>query len=129
MSGNSSHSGGSTHSPATRRKSNTISGQQPVISESTSPVVEHSESPRTRTTNVPLVQVKEKDPVAPNKTSAIGVIPPINVLIVEDNIINAQILEVFFRKRKLKYATAVNGKEAVEKWRQGGWHLVLVYNL
>jgi hypothetical protein len=35
-------------------------------------------------------------------------------------------LEVFFRKRKLKYATAVNGKEAVEKWRQGGWHLVLV---
>jgi hypothetical protein len=129
MSGNSSHSGGSAHSPATRRKSNTISGQQPVIPRSPSPVVEHTESPRTRTTNVPLVQVKEKDPVAPNKTSAIGVIPPINVLIVEDNIINAQILEVFFRKRKLKYATAVNGKEAVEKWRQGGWHLVLVYNL
>jgi osomolarity two-component system response regulator SSK1 len=69
----------------------------------------------------------EKELPTANKTSAIGVIPPINVLIVEDNFINAQILEAFFRKRKLKYATAVNGKEAVEKWRQGGWHLVLVY--
>jgi osomolarity two-component system, response regulator SSK1 len=64
-------------------------------------------------------------PSAP-KGSVLGVIPPISVLIVEDNIINAQILEAFFRKRKLKYATAVNGKQAVEKWRQGGWHLVLV---
>ena len=65
----------------------------------------------------------------PNKSSgALGNIPPINVLIVEDNFINAQILEAFFRKRKLKYATAVNGKEAVEKWRQGGWHLVLVHH-
>lgn len=127
-SGNSSNSGqGNSTSPVTRRKSNTISGQGiPVIAKprTPSPVAERTESPLPPRVN-PLVKPKEKDTVAP-KNSTIGVIPPINVLIVEDNFINAQILEVFFRKRKLKYATAVNGKEAVEKWRQGGWHLVLV---
>lgn len=123
----SNNSQGNSTSPVTRRKSNTISGQGiPVISKprTPSPVVERTESPLPPRVN-PLVKPKEKDTVAP-KNSTIGVIPPINVLIVEDNFINAQILEVFFRKRKLKYATAVNGKEAVEKWRQGGWHLVLV---
>jgi hypothetical protein len=130
-SGNSSNSGANTTtSPVTRRKSNTISQQGlPLIQKprSPSPVDERKESPLPPRT-VPLVKPKtEKDAITgPNKNSAIGVIPPINVLIVEDNFINAQILEVFFRKRKLKYATAVNGKEAVEKWRQGGWHLVLV---
>lgn len=130
-SGNSSSNGvNTTTSPVTRRKSNTISQQGlPLIQKprSPSPVDERKESPLPPRV-VPLVKAKtEKDTVTgPNKNSAIGVIPPINVLIVEDNFINAQILEVFFRKRKLKYATAVNGKEAVEKWRQGGWHLVLV---
>ena len=127
--GSSSNGGqGIQTSPVTRRKSNTISGQGiPVIQKprSPSPVIERTESPLAPRVN-PLVKAKEKDTV-PTKNSTIGVIPPINVLIVEDNFINAQILEVFFRKRKLKYATAVNGKEAVEKWRQGGWHLVLVF--
>jgi osomolarity two-component system response regulator SSK1 len=123
VSGTSSNSGGTSNSPVTRRKSNTISNQPIPIPRSPSPVAERTE-PRPI---VPLVQAKvEKELPTANKTSAIGVIPPINVLIVEDNFINAQILEAFFRKRKLKYATAVNGKEAVEKWRQGGWHLVLV---
>jgi osomolarity two-component system, response regulator SSK1 len=123
-SGNSSISGGN---PAgSRRRSNT-NQVGPVPGPTTPPGPEQPESPRQ--TRNPLVKPKgEKEPV-PTKNSAIGNIPPINVLIVEDNIINAQILEVFFRKRKLKYATAVNGKEAVEKWRQGGWHLVLVYQL
>jgi len=94
-------------SPTSRRRTNTITA--PAIPK-VLPPVEHTE-----------VVVKPK----PEKI-VLGVIPPISVLIVEDNMINAQILEAFFRKRKLKYATAVNGKEAVEKWRQGGWHLVLV---
>jgi osomolarity two-component system, response regulator SSK1 len=100
-----------TISPATRRRGNTVTslpGEDPT---------------RTQTVAAP-VQKQEKDNVP--KKSSIGLIPPINVLIVEDNIINAQILQVFFKKRNLKHATAVNGKEAVEKWRQGGWHLVLV---
>lgn len=31
------------------------------------------------------------------------------------------------RRRKLKYATANNGAEAVEKWRTGQYHLILVF--
>lgn len=123
-SGTSSSNSGGPISPVARRKSNTISGGPPPKPRTPSPVAERPESPRA-TRALHLVKSKQEKDAVP-KNSSIGVIPPINVLIVEDNIINAQILEVFFRKRKLKYATAVNGKEAVEKWRQGGWHLVLV---
>ena len=134
-SGNSPNSGGVTGggtttstSPVTRRKSNTSTGQPlPLVnkSQSPSPVDERVESPRPPRV-LPLVKPKAEKDAVTTKNSVLGLIPPINVLIVEDNIINAQILEAFFRKRKLKYATAVNGKQAVEKWRQGGWHLVLV---
>lgn len=54
------------------------------------------------------------------------VVPQINVLIVEDNVINQKILEKFLRKRKIRSATAKNGKEAIEKWQKGGFHLVLM---
>lgn len=54
------------------------------------------------------------------------VVPQINVLIVEDNVINQKILETFLRKRKIRSATAKNGKEAIEKWQKGGFHLVLM---
>jgi hypothetical protein len=128
-SGYSPSSGGTTTLPITRRKSNTLNSQSSNIpiarSQSPSPVTGRTDSPRPPR-GLPLVKCKQEKDTAPPKNSTLGVIPPINVLIVEDNIINAQILEAFFRKRKLKHATAVNGKEAVEKWRQGGWHLVLV---
>lgn len=54
------------------------------------------------------------------------VIPPINVLIVEDNPINQNILSMFFKRKKIKHQTAKDGQEAVEKWRTGGFHLILV---
>ena len=54
------------------------------------------------------------------------VVPQINVLIVEDNVINQKILETFMRKKKIRCAVAKNGKEAAEKWRQGGVHLILM---
>lgn len=53
-------------------------------------------------------------------------VPPINVLIVEDNHINMKLLEQFIRRLKVRWQTAVNGREAVNKWRQGGFHLVLM---
>jgi osomolarity two-component system response regulator SSK1 len=53
-------------------------------------------------------------------------VPPINVLIVEDNMINMRLLEQFVRKLGVRWATAINGVEAVNKWRQGGFHLVLM---
>jgi len=53
-------------------------------------------------------------------------VPPINVLIVEDNHINMKLLEQFIRRLKVRWDTAVNGREAVTKWRRGGFHLVLM---
>ena len=55
-----------------------------------------------------------------------GAVPPINVLIVEDNIINLKLLEAFMRRLKVRYQNAMNGREAVTKWRAGGFHLVLM---
>lgn len=54
------------------------------------------------------------------------VLPPIKVLIVEDNPINQRILKQFMTRKKIKFETAVNGKEAVEKWAKGGFHLILM---
>jgi osomolarity two-component system, response regulator SSK1 len=53
-------------------------------------------------------------------------VPPINVLIVEDNVINLKLLEAFMKRLKVRWKTAMNGKEAVAKWRTGGFHLVLM---
>jgi len=53
-------------------------------------------------------------------------VPPINVLIVEDNQINMKLLVQFIRRLKVRWQTAVNGREAVAKWRAGGFHLVLM---
>ncbi|GJJ76361.1 osomolarity two-component system, response regulator SSK1 [Entomortierella parvispora] len=52
--------------------------------------------------------------------------PLVNVLIVEDNKINQTILVKFMKQRKIKYEVACNGREAVDKWRVGGFHLVLM---
>ena len=37
-----------------------------------------------------------------------------------------KLLEQFIRRLKVRWQTAVNGREAVSKWRQGGFHLVLM---
>ncbi|KAH8921430.1 hypothetical protein BT69DRAFT_1335543 [Atractiella rhizophila] len=58
------------------------------------------------------------------KNSAL--VPPINVLIVEDNPINQNILSTFMKRKGIKYGVANNGEEAVEKWRKGGFDLVLM---
>lgn len=55
-----------------------------------------------------------------------GSVPPINVLIVEDNIINLRVLGAFMQRLKVRWQRAMNGKEAITKWRAGGYHLVLM---
>ncbi|KAF3939640.1 hypothetical protein ABW19_dt0203778 [Dactylella cylindrospora] len=55
-----------------------------------------------------------------------GQVPAINVLIVEDNIINLKLLEAFMKRLKVRWATAMNGRDAVTKWRTGGFQLVLM---
>ena len=53
-------------------------------------------------------------------------VPPINVLIVEDNMINLKLLEAFMKRLKVQWKSAMNGRDAVKTWRNGGFHLVLM---
>ncbi|CAA7259562.1 unnamed protein product [Cyclocybe aegerita] len=55
-----------------------------------------------------------------------NVVPPISVLIVDDNPINQTILSTFMKRKRIKYDLASNGREAVQKWRTGGFHLILM---
>lgn len=70
----------------------------------------------------------KKSPEGPQLPAGLldGAVPPINVLIVEDNIINLKLLEAFLKRLKVRWRTAMNGREAVTKWRAGGFHLVLM---
>ncbi|KAI8647301.1 hypothetical protein BD408DRAFT_408956 [Parasitella parasitica] len=52
--------------------------------------------------------------------------PPITVLIVEDNMINQAILSTWMKKHSINFSVASDGKEAVEKWKGGGFHLILM---
>lgn len=40
--------------------------------------------------------------------------------------INQAILSTWMKKHKIKYEVASDGKQAVEKWKKGGFHLILV---
>ncbi|KAM0255585.1 hypothetical protein ACHAQJ_005587 [Trichoderma viride] len=65
------------------------------------------------------------NPSPPNTVNTTKV-PPISVLIVEDNPINLKLLEAFVKRLRVRWQTAMNGREAVKKWRSGGFHLVLM---
>lgn len=71
------------------------------------------------------IKKKADHPMLP-KGMLNGSVPPINVLIVEDNIINLKLLEAFVKRLKVRWSTAMNGRDAVSKWRGGGFHLVLM---
>jgi CheY-like chemotaxis protein len=43
-----------------------------------------------------------------------------------DNPINQTILVTFMKKKRIKYETAKNGQEAVDKYKEGKFHLILV---
>ncbi|ODQ66283.1 hypothetical protein NADFUDRAFT_50203 [Nadsonia fulvescens var. elongata DSM 6958] len=89
-----------------------------------------SNSPYTETSGA-VAKKKESKPLMKGRSikhsnQLESVVPQINVLIVEDNVINQKILEAFMKKRKVRCGVARNGKEALEKWRQGGYHLILM---
>ncbi|KAE8870909.1 hypothetical protein PTNB29_01253 [Pyrenophora teres f. teres] len=94
---------------------------QPTLHESTPP-----------TPRISSPQPKKKRKKAPLEAPSLpaglldGSVPPINVLIVEDNIINLRVLGAFMQRLKVRWQRAMNGKEAVTKWKAGGFHLVLM---
>ncbi|PYH95326.1 hypothetical protein BO71DRAFT_474179 [Aspergillus ellipticus CBS 707.79] len=98
------------------------------------------ESPQAKSLTPPArgASPRPRPSAKPKKTSATqslsgvfgglieGTVPPINVLIVEDNNINQRLLEAFMKRLSVRWKCAGNGEEAVKKWRQGGFHLVLM---
>ncbi|KAJ6516367.1 hypothetical protein C8R45DRAFT_856379 [Mycena sanguinolenta] len=78
--------------------------------------------PMRRRTATPDIKVLETAKKAPD----IDIVPPISVLIVEDNVVNQMQLAGFMRKKKLKFQLANNGLEAVEKWKTGNFDLILM---
>ncbi|KAF2014643.1 hypothetical protein BU24DRAFT_218125 [Aaosphaeria arxii CBS 175.79] len=94
-------------------------------------VPQQTSTPPTPRVASPRPEKKRKKPKAvdaPSLPAGLldGSVPPINVLIVEDNIINLKVLGAFMQRLKVRWQKALNGKEAVEKWRAGGFHLVLM---
>ena len=79
-------------------------------------------SPRPKPNNNKRAKKQVDEAPQPANTT----VPPINVLIVEDNIINLRLLEAFMKRLKVRWSTAMNGRDAVTKWREGGYHLVLM---
>ncbi|PWN35801.1 uncharacterized protein FA14DRAFT_160802 [Meira miltonrushii] len=72
-------------------------------------------------------QSRARGNLGPKRTAAsIEVLPPIKVLIVEDNPINVKILSTFLKQRKIKFGVARDGREAVNEWQTGGYHLILM---
>ncbi|KAL2171172.1 hypothetical protein VTG60DRAFT_3483 [Thermothelomyces hinnuleus] len=129
-----------THSNASSEQANAGQAAPPAPSLPTPPSQESAavSIPRTATPPpprassprpTPATRPKKKKPVETPPLPAgmlNGGVPPINVLIVEDNIINLRLLEAFVKRLKVRWQTAMNGREAVTKWRAGGFHLVLM---
>jgi osomolarity two-component system response regulator SSK1 len=115
-----------THSAASSEQSN----HQVVPPIPTPPAAERTATPPPRVSSPQLsFRAKKNKRVEPPSFQA-GLldtaVPPINILIVEDNMINLRLLEAFVKRLKVRWQTAVNGREAVDKWRAGGFHLVLM---
>lgn len=109
-----------------------ISGQPPptapIPAPPTEDVPQKVQTPPVRVAS-PLskkIKKEKKQHASPAGLLPDGAVPPINVLIVEDNVINLRLLEAFMKRLKVRWQSAINGKEAVDKWRAGGFHLVLM---
>ncbi|KAK4117671.1 hypothetical protein N656DRAFT_744193 [Canariomyces notabilis] len=104
----------------------------PPAQEPTPAAAQRTTSPPPRTASPrpnPVTRPKKKKTSEPPALPAgmlNGGVPPINVLIVEDNPINLRLLEAFVKRLKVRWQTAMDGREAVNKWRKGGFHLVLM---
>jgi len=96
-----------------------------VVQRTSTPPPQRVASPRPTAQRVKKSKKTVDHPSLPAGSLAGGV-PPINVLIVEDNIINLKLLEAFMKRLKVRWQSAMNGREAVTRWRTGGFHLVLM---
>tara|TARA_R110002003_G_scaffold37_2_gene2112 strand:+ start:4134 stop:6155 length:2022 start_codon:yes stop_codon:yes gene_type:complete len=98
----------------------------PIVRQTSSPPTSRVASPQPNTSNKKRRKKQLLEPPSLPAGLLDGSVPPINVLIVEDNIINLRVLGAFMQRLKVRWQRAMNGKEAVTKWKAGGFHLVLM---
>ncbi|SCV70745.1 BQ2448_3507 [Microbotryum intermedium] len=118
--GSSTSSTSPSMSPSIGSASTALAGKVATLAPAT-PQTFHS-SPTRR----PTMNHSPKSRRRPSRKVTLPAVPPINVLIVEDNPINQMILSTFMKKKGIVYAVAKDGEEAVQKWRAGSFHLVLM---
>ncbi|WFD01059.1 Two-component response regulator SSK1p [Malassezia yamatoensis] len=115
-----------------RKHSSTPPSKAPVVGSMPSPEVEASP---TVATSPSLSSAPASGRLSPTIAARIhrrkialrnDFLPPVKVLVVEDNVINQRILSTFLRKRKIKHEIAKDGREAVDKWLHGDFHLILM---
>ncbi|PCH41316.1 hypothetical protein WOLCODRAFT_137320 [Wolfiporia cocos MD-104 SS10] len=119
-----------TSPPSSRTTSKKKEQAEPLTrTTSTESPTSPSRSTASRRSRRPGLDSLASAPVAgqkKGKPSDTSIVPPISVLIVDDNPINQTILSTFMKKKKIKFDVAQNGEEAVTKWRTGGFHLILM---
>ncbi|GAA5823593.1 hypothetical protein JCM11251_000690 [Rhodosporidiobolus azoricus] len=79
-----------------------------------------------RTSRRGTVTALPKNKRKSSRRGTLPAVPPISVLIVEDNPINQTILSVFMRKKGISFKVAKDGEQAVQMWKKGNFHLVLM---
>jgi len=111
-------------------KGSSVKASTPPLDRMSSPRPHNKTRMRDRKTSNanerPAIDGRKTSDKQPSYSFLGGIVPPINVLIVEDNPINLRLLEMFAKRLKVRWSTAMDGREAVNKWRKGGFHLVLM---
>lgn len=120
-------------SSASETKHSASSGNPPIPTPPApvDSIVRQASNPPTPRVASPRPDAKKRRKAKPAEApklpaELVDTVPPINVLIVEDNIINLRVLGAFMQRLKVRWQKAMNGKEAVTKWKSGGFHLVLM---
>ncbi|KAK7471131.1 Two-component response regulator SSK1p, variant 2 [Stygiomarasmius scandens] len=130
---------GSDSGPKPGSGSNTRRPSAELAPKVTSPVSPPPRSPAAELNTPPIARAPVRRPTQDPKSSSAtptnkkgkspaegNIVPPISVLIVDDNPINRTILSTFMKKKRIKFDVAQNGKQAVEKWQSGEFHLILM---
>ncbi|ODQ49200.1 hypothetical protein PICMEDRAFT_70761 [Pichia membranifaciens NRRL Y-2026] len=85
------------------------------------PIPDSSSTLKKPETKLPVI---EKKPKAIEKKHGISkILSHINVLVVEDNLVNQKIMARHLKSCKVQFQIASTGKEALEMWKKGGFHL------
>lgn len=92
--------------------------------------------PSSRPSNKPTTQAVPLSPSRPKALPKVprskamvqldGAIPPINVLIAEDNSLVSRVVSKQMKHLNVRWDTATNGLDAVNKWKAGEFHLIFM---